>query len=214
MGSLLLELGRLTAEGENPSPPPPTGDRVPKAYHPESGPDARGVRPWLWIEGGYFGEHPYPQGRPLHGPWVGLAMEARRSVVPALSFGWLGLQKVSTEAGEVRSHRTPILIELRIAIPVGPSTFSVAPVGRLDVVFANADPVGPRGESSEVELELHVGGRTCWNLPLPGGVEAIIGAGILGTLLGHDYSVGGRRAIAESTLRFGWWVGVAWSPIE
>jgi len=213
VGSLLPELSRLRAEGEAPSPPPPTGDRVPQAYHPESGPDARGVRPWLWLEGGYHGEHPYPQGRPLHGPWIGLAMEARRSIVPAVSTGWLGLQRVVSEAGVVRSHRVPVNIELRIAIPVGPSTFSVSPAGRFDVVFASAEPAGPHGDSSSVEFELHVGGRTSWNLPLPGGIEAVLGAGILGTLLGHDYSVADRRAIAESTLRFGWWVGVAWSPI-
>jgi hypothetical protein len=213
IGSLLPELGRLTAEGADPSPPPPTGDRVPQAYSPEAGPDSRGLRPWLWIEGGYFGEHPYPQGRPLHGPWIGLAIEARRYVVPALSVGWLGLQRVSNEAGEVRSHRVPIAVDFRIAVPVGPTTFSIAPVGRLDVVFVRSDPSGPRGASSQVEVELHVGGKTSWNLPLPRGVEVILGAGILGTLLGHDYSVDGRRAIAESTLRFGWWVGVAWSPI-
>jgi hypothetical protein len=213
IGSLLPELGRLTAEGEDPSPPPPTGDRVPQAYSPEAGPDSRGLRPWLWIEGGYFGEHPYPQGQPLHGPWLGLAVEARRYVVPALSVGWLGLQQASNEAGEVRSHRMPIAVDFRIAVPVGPATFSIAPVGRFDVVFVSADPRGPRGASSQVELELHVGGKTCWNLPLPGGIEIVVGAGILGTLLGHEYSVDDRRAIAESTLRFGWWVGVAWSPI-
>jgi hypothetical protein len=214
VGSLLPELGRLTVEGEDPSPPPSTGDRVPQAYQPEAVPDARGLRPWLWFEGGYNGEHPYPQGQPLHGPWFGLAFEARRWIVPALAFGWLGLQRVTNQAGEVRSHRIPIAVELRIAVPVGPATFSVAPVGRLDVVFASADPAGPDAGSSRVEVELHVGGRTCWNLPLPGGVEAILGAGILGTLLGHDYSVDGRQAIAESRLRFGWWVGVAWSPIS
>jgi len=212
VGSLLPELGRLASEGRKPSPPPPTGDRVPQAYYPRSGPGARGVRPWLWIEGGYFGEHPYPQGRPLHGPWLGLALEARRYVVPALSFGWLGVQRASNEAGEVSSYRLPVAFELRIALPVGPATFSIAPVGRLDTVFATADPVGPRGQSSQVELELHVGGRTSWNLPLPGGIEIVLGAGILGTLLGHDYSVDGRRAIVASTLRFGWWIGVAWGP--
>jgi hypothetical protein len=181
---------------------------------PEAGPEAGGPRPWLWIEGGYFGEYPYPQGQTLHGPWVGLALAARRTVVPALSFGWLGLQRVSNEAGTVRSHRLPIAIELRIAVPVGPATFSIAPMGRLDLVFATADPIGPRGASSQIELELHVGGRTAWNLPLPGGVEAVIGAGILGTLLGHEYSVDDRRALPESTLRFGWWIGVAWSPLN
>jgi hypothetical protein len=214
VGSLLPELGRLAVEGQDPSPPPPTGDRVPQAYSPEAGPEAGGPRPWLWIEGGYFGEHPYPQGQTLHGPWVGLALAAQRTVVPALSFGWLGLQRVSNEAGTVRSHRLPIALELRIAVPVGPATFSIAPIGRLDLVFATADPVGPRGASSQIELELHVGGRTAWNLPLPGGVEAVIGAGILGTLIGHEYAVDGRRAIPESTLRFGWWVGVAWSPLS
>ena len=28
-------------------------------------------RPWLWLEGGYLGDHPHPEGHPLHGPWIG-----------------------------------------------------------------------------------------------------------------------------------------------
>jgi hypothetical protein len=214
VGSLLPELGRLVTEGENPSLPPPTADRVPQAYAPESAPDAAGPRPTVWIEGGYHGEHPYPQGRPLHGAWVGLVFAPRRTVLPFLTVGWLGMQEGSNERGVVRSHRLPIDLGLRIAFPVGPATFALAPVARLDVVFVKADPTGPRGAGTKAEIELHVGGQTTWHLPLPGGIEAVLGAGILGTLLGRDYEVDEMVAIPKSALRFGWWIGIAWAPLS
>jgi hypothetical protein len=141
-------------------------------------------------------------------------MAVGRTVVPAVSVGWLGVQEGTDELGVARYHGIPIQVGLRIAFPVGPATFALAPVGRLDVLFVTADPAGPRGAETGVELELHMGGQTTWNLPLPRGIEALLGAGILGTVLGRDYEVQGARAIPASTLRFGWWVGVAWSPLR
>lgn len=214
IGSLVPELGRLAAEGERPTPPPPTGERMPQPYAPDDGSGVPGPRPWLWLEGGYHGEHPYPQPRPLHGAWIGLAMAVSRTVIPVVGVGWFGVQEGVDELGVVRYHGIPIELGLRIAFAVGPATFALAPVGRLDVLFVTVDPAGPRGSETQVELELHLGAKTTWNLPLPGGIEALLGAGILGTARGRDYEVQGTVAIPASTLRFGWWVGVAWSPLK
>ncbi len=215
-GAMFPVMRRLIEEGKNPKVATSHRQREPGPYIGEGDPaqQAKGKRPWMWFEWGYHGEYPHPTGQSLHGPWVGAALSPGKNLVPFLQVGWLGLQSGRSEQGVVKTHRFPVSLALRIYIPIGPAMFSVAPVGRVDFVVAKSDPVGPRGESTEMEVEVHAGAATTWHLPLPSGkVEAVIGMGALATILGHDYKVDGHTTVSASGVRFIWMVGMAWSPL-
>jgi hypothetical protein len=215
-GGLLLEMNRLAEEGARPEAPPPSGERLPEPYKGsfDAGGLARAHRPWFWLEGGYHGEYPHPRGDVLHGPALGFAISPGKNVVPVLRVGWLGVEIADNDRGSVSAYRFPLELELRVAIPVGPAMFSIAPVGRVDLVVATADPAGPRGESTSVDAELHVGGMTTWHMPLPGGkVEALVGVGILATIIGHELEIDGVGAMPSAKLRVVWSAGVSWSPL-
>jgi len=215
-GGLLLELNRLAEEGERPAAPPPSKERMPEPYEGsvDAGGLARAHRPWFWLEGGYHGEYPHPRGDILHGPVLGFALSPGKNVVPVLRVGWLGMETVDIQGGAVSAYRFPLELELRVAFPVGPAMFSIAPVGRVDLVIGTADPTGPRGETTSVDAELHVGGMTTWHVPLPGGkVEAFVGVGVLATIIGHDLRVDDDVAVAAAKLRVVWSAGVSWSPL-
>ena len=135
-------------------------------------------------------------------------------MVPVLRVGWLGMDTADVETGSISAYRFALELELRIAFPVGPALFSIAPVGRVDLAVASANPSGPRGETTSVGAELYVGGMTTWHLPLPGGeVEALVGVGVLATILGRAFDVDGVEAIPETQLRVVWSAGIAWSPL-
>lgn len=215
-GAMFLVMRRLTEEGKNPKVPTPRQLREPGPYIGEgdSAGKVKEKRPWMWLEWGYHGEYPHPTGQSLHGPWIGAALSPGKNLVPFLQVGWLGLQSGQNEQGLVRTHRFPVSLALRIYIPIGPAMLSIAPVGRVDFVVVKSDPVGPRGESTGMEIEVHAGAATTWHLPLPSGkVEAVIGMGALATVLGHDYEVDGHSAVVASGVRFIWMVGMAWSPL-
>jgi hypothetical protein len=215
-GGLLLEMNRLADEGAHPKPPPPSGQRLPEPYSGsvEAGGLARAHRPWLWFEGGYHGEYPHPQGRTLHGPFLGIALSPGKNIVPVVRAGWLGMARGDGANGVVDAYCFPIELELRVAFPVGPAMFSIAPVGRVDLVVANANPVGPRGESTSVGTDLQVGGMTTWHTPLPGGaLQALVGVGVLATIIGNDLEIDGEVEVPASKLRIVWSAGLAWSPL-
>ncbi len=215
-GAMFPVMRRLIDEGKNPKAPALRWQREPGPYigDGDSAGQVKDKRPWMWLEWGYHGEYPHPTGQSLHGPWVGAALSPGKNLVPFLQIGWLGLQSGQNEQGVVKTHRFPISLALRIYVPIGPAMFSVAPVGRVDFVIAKSDPIGPRGESTGMKIEVHAGAATTWHLPLPSGkVEAVIGMGALATILGHDYKVDGQSAVAASGVRFIWMVGMAWSPL-
>lgn len=215
-GEMLLEMRRLAAEGRNPSTPPPDVVRPPEPYvEASSSPTVkRRERGWLWLEGGYHGNYAAPQGDPVHGPWLGIALSPVRYLVVGLDVGWLGMRNVDVVTGSVSLHRVPVELQLRLAIPVGLSLFSVGAVGRLDMAFYQIDPVGPRGQSSDSALELHVGGETMWCFPLPGDkVDVMVGAGILAAILSDAIRLDGVTAIEASDFRITWRLGIAWSPL-
>ena len=215
-GGLLLEMNRLAEEGAAPEAPPPSGQRLPTPYASsvETGGLARAHRPWFWFEGGYHGEYPHPQGRTLHGPFLGVALSPGKNIVPVVRVGWLGMAHGDGAGGDVDAYCFPFELELRVAFPIGPAMFSVGPVGRVDVVIANANPDGPRGESTSVETDLHVGGMTTWHTPLPGDeLEVLVGVGVLATIIGNDLSLDGETEIPASKLRIVWSAGLSWSPL-
>jgi len=215
-GGLLLEMRRLASEGARPTMPPEDSIGAPPQYEPAIDPaagDARETR-LLWLEGGYHGNYAHPQGNPVHGPWLGIAVAPARYLVAALSAGWLGIAKGENDRGVVRTNRIPVELQLRLVIPMGLSVLSFAAAGRLDVVFATTDPTGPRGESSRTDLELNAGGVGLWRFPLPGDkVEAVMGAGVLVALLSRAYDIDGVRAVPASSFRLLWSLGIAWSPL-
>jgi len=215
-GGLLLEMNRLAEEGARPEAPPASGERMPVPYKGsfDAGGLARAHRPWFWLEGGYHGEYPHPRGDVLHGPALGFALSPGKNVVPVLRVGWLGMELADNERGSVSAYRFPLELEIRIAIPVGPAMFSIGPVGRVDLVVATENPSGPRGESTSVDADIHVGGMTTWHMPLPGGeVEAVVGVGILAAIIGHELEIDGVGATPEAKLRVVWSAGVSWSPL-
>jgi hypothetical protein len=215
-GGLLLEMNRLVDEGARPETSPPSGQRLPEPHQGpvETGGLARAHRPWLWFEGGYHGEYPHPQGRSEHGPFFGLAFSPGKNIVPVLRVGWLGITEGDGTNGAIEAYSFPFELELRVAFPIGPAMFSLAPIVRLDLIVATANPEGPRKESSSVDTDLHVGGMTTWHTPLPGGrLEALVGVGVLATIIGNDLDIDGETMIPASKLRIVWSAGVAWSPL-
>lgn len=210
LGDLLPELHRLPATGAALSRGREAED---DGEVPLSGaPDAVTDRLRLWVEGGYTGEYSHPDGRPIHGPFLGLALAPGPYVAPTLGVGWLGMQRGEGAAGEVSTHRIPVSLAVRLRFEVGPATFAVAPVGRLDTVFTRRDPAGSPGTSSSTEVEIHLGGVTTWHLPFPGGIEAVVGAGVLATVLGDDREIDGERLVPRSQVRFLWMAALAWNP--
>jgi hypothetical protein len=217
LGDLLPELHRLPESAALPAPDREDGNEdeneddgdgpVPGA--PVAGAD----RLRLWIEGGYAGEYAHPGGRPIHGPFLGLSLAPGRTVVPALAVGWLGMQRGEGAAGEVTTHRMPVSLAIRLRFEVGAAAFAVAPVGRFDTVFSRREPAGPGQASSSTDLEIHVGGVTTWHLPFPGGIEAVVGAGVLATVLGDDREIDGERLLPRSDVRLLWVAALAWNPL-
>ena len=213
LGGLSDELFRLVEEGASPSPPPvppaPPSEEPPEE-RPEDEPEGGGGL-MLWLEGGYHGDYPYPDGQALNGAWIGVALVVHEYLVPYVSVGWEGVRRGESTAGEVSLHALPIAVAMRIAIPVGDAAFSISPLARLDVTFSTADSAGG-GESSSVDVEIHVGGLVAWHLPISEDLEVMAGAGVAATVLGQEYRAVDEVAIPESKLRILWTAGLAWSP--
>ncbi|MCP4606618.1 MAG: hypothetical protein GY847_39930 [Proteobacteria bacterium] len=223
LGPLFPELERLVRHGENPGPPPPSPDSI--WLRPPLEEERKHItepnRPWLWVEGGYHGDYPYPKGHPkshpINGPWAGIAIEPRKSLGAALSVGWLGIQEGRVGSGTVETNRLTTALALRIIFALGPAHITIAPVGRLDVRFVKIDPFESKAKHRS-EVEIHAGGLSTWHLPLTTRLEAVVGAGVLASLLNKDYTIDSQdqeneKAISASVLRLIWLAGVSWSPL-
>ncbi len=214
IGPLFPELKRLVYEGEHPSPPPPSPDSV--WFVPPLEQERKRVeeqsRPWLWLEGGYNGDHSHPDGFPIHGPWVGVVLEPRKEVGVTLSFDWLGIHEGNVPTGTISTHRFTSSLGLRVSFPLGPARIAITPMGRLDVVFVETDPF-EEPEKNKTEVDIQAGGIVTWHLPLKRHLEAVIGAGVLATALSRDHKIDDANAIPASTLRLIWLAGISWSPL-
>lgn len=219
IGTLLPEIDRLVAEGERPTPPPTVAGTwlKPPLEEERKRPEAP-PRPWLWLEGGYHGDYGHPDGKPIHGPWLGLVFEPRKMVGAALCVGWLGIEEDRIDPGTATVHRFTTALALRVIFSLGPAHVAVAPVGRLDVTFVDLEPVGRAG-SSWSDLELQAGGLTTWHLPLTPRIEAVVGAGVVASILAKEIGIYGAYGQQEvvvqaSVLRLWWLAGIAWSPLK
>jgi hypothetical protein len=220
LGPVFPELKRLVREGKNPGPPPPAPESVwlkpPLEKERKRTPELK--RSWLWLEGGYQGDHPHPDGHPIHGAWFGLNMEPRKMIGAVISVGWMGIREGEISPGTAKVHRITSSLALRIIFPVGPAHISIAPLGRLDVTFVELIP-NNRSGTSWADLELQAGGLTTWHLPLNPRLEAIVGAGVLASILSNEISIYNAAddkevAIPATSLRVVWMVGIAWSPLD
>ncbi|MCP4676881.1 MAG: hypothetical protein GY854_15470 [Deltaproteobacteria bacterium] len=219
LGPLFPELKRLAQHGKNPGPPPPSPDSawLKPPLEEERKLTVEPERPWLWLDGGYHGDHPHPKGHPVHGPWLGITFEPREVVGISLSMGWLGIRESKVGSGTVKVHRLTPSLALRIIFPLGPAHISIAPVGRVDIAFVEASPVFEK-TATQTEVEIQAGGLTTWHLPLTRRLEAIVGAGVLASVLSRDYGIeggepGDDEAIPSTMLRVVWLAGVSWSPL-
>jgi hypothetical protein len=220
LGPLLPEVARLVEQGRSPKKPAPTPQetwvRPPEEEARREPPSTQ--RPWLWLEGGYQGDHPHPNGRPIHGPWVGVDMEPAHITGMTVSLGWLGIRRADIEGASVAIHRLTTAFSIRLILPVGPAHFTMAPMARLDVAFASLDNVG-RDDADEVNVEFELGGMVTWHLPLRKHLDFMVGAGLLAAILSNRIEVYVRRgqpetALPASTLRMLWMAGLAWSPFK
>jgi hypothetical protein len=211
-GGLVSEVRRLAsgAGAEADAAPP---EAAAEGGAPAPAPEGEAFALRLWVEGGYAGEYPYPGRGPIHGPFLGLSLAPSRWVAPTLTVGWAGIEQGEGPAGEAASHRIPVTLSVRVRFGVGPATLAVAPAGRIDTVFSRVDPAGTgASSSSSVDPEIHVGGIGTWHLPFPGGLEAVVGVGVLATVLGRDTELDGERLIGGSSVRFLWTAALAWDP--
>jgi hypothetical protein len=133
-----------------------------------------------------------------------------------LSIGWLGFQEATDFPGTVRTHRLPVLFLVSFNFPVGPATISIAPVLRFDTVFVETTPTGS-SQTNSAELEIQLGATAVWHLPIIKELEALIGVGLLGSVLSRDYGIDSPGSayddmIPASAIRLLWIVGVAWGP--
>ncbi len=219
LGELLPELMRLAEQGENPTAAPPSVNRaLLMRSSPGTEPSDKALpnpsAQLLLIEMGYHGEYAHPQSHILHGARVGAAYLPSEKLALGLGAGWVGIDKQWSIWGSVLSHRWPIDFSLRLILPLGPARITIAPFGRLDVVYFRSDPSLPdRPTSKSVAFEFHIGGITSWYLPLPFGFDVLIGAGISGALYAKDHQVDGETVAEASLLRIIWRAGISWGLI-
>lgn len=219
LGPLLPEVDRLVKEGRKPKKPvSPEKAWTRPPYEKERRTPAVKRRPWVWLEGGYHGDHPHPQGHPIHGPWLGVEMEPTPIAGISVSLGWLGIRRAEAGGGKVRIHRLTPTLAVRLIIPVGPAHLSLAPVARFDAAFIQYEPVDP-SDRSETRFELQIGGMAAWHLPLIPRLSAIVGAGVLVSVNAEHVEVTGAAgqpeiAMPASVVRMIWTAGIAWSPIR
>jgi hypothetical protein len=219
LGPLFPELKRLSLVGEDLLASSSTTEdiwwKLPLEDKQKSMDETR--RPALWIDGGYHGETAFHRGGTTGGAWVGAQYEPRKRIGVGLSIGWLGIQEATGPAGTVKTHRLTTLMSASFSFPIGPATISVAPALRFDTVFAQTNPTGS-AETTDAEFEIQLGAMAVWHLPIIEDLEAIVGVGLLASVLSHDYGIGSAGPayddmIPASVLRLFWIVGVAWSPL-
>ena len=223
LGPLLSELTRLVRQGREPAPPVPSSEHTWLMSTADEGAeslDAVGARrSWLWLEGGYRGDHAHPGGNPIHGPWIGVDFEPRKMLGIALASGWLGLHENKLDLATIQMHRLFFELDLRLILPVGPAHIALAPVFRLDVAFSETtyrDAVF--SDESTAEAEIQVGGLVTWHLPLTPELDIVLGAGALASVLGNEQKAMNLYGIEETVVpapivRLAWQAGIAWSPL-
>ncbi len=218
IGPLLPEMKRLIGEGADPSTPRRSGESPWGEFKNKRGKPKKQNHPWLWTDGGYIGDHAHKEGHPLHGPWIGLAMEPVELLGVMLSVGWLGIRRAEVETAGASVQRLFFSMSLPLILPVGPARISLAPTGRFDVAFADIDNTG-RADERLNRFEFQLGGLSVWHLPLSWRLEIFVGAGVLVSVISEETKVSiseNQRvtAIPASTLRLTWLMGFAWSPLR
>ncbi len=177
------------------------------------------LRPPWWIEGGYQGESAFPGGgHPTSGAWVGIQYAPLTWISVGLSIGWLGIEETTATPGTVRTHRITSLLSTSFNFPIGPAVISVAPVVRFDTVLVETIPTDS-SQTNSTELEIQLGATMIWHVPIIPKLEALLGVGLLGSVLSNDYGIDSPGSdyddmVPASAVRLLWIVGVAWSPPE
>ena len=219
LGPLLGEIRRLAEEAREPSDPEGSNAALLRSpFEDERKLEAPAFHRLL-IEAAYQGDYPHPAGRPLHGVCVGVAFEPSSMLGLTLHVGWLGMGRQSFEDAKVGMHRLDSALTLRLIFSLGPARIAVGAVGRVDWVFLDVDNGAGRSDEKERYAEIHVGGITTWHLPLPRGLEFIIGAGLTASVLSREALFTGLSGVQEtampaSTLRMIWTAGLAFSPFR
>lgn len=219
LGPLAGELRRLAEEAAEPSVPD-NAETVLLQSPFESNrrePEEKEA-PWLWLEAAYQGDYPHPAGRLMNGVSLGVDLEPATMLGFALHIGWLGMGNLTVESADIGMQRMNGALTVRLIFSLGPARIAIGAVGRLDLVFLNVDNPSGFDDVSDQYPEVHVGGITTWHLPLPGGLNFIIGAGLTASMVSREVeitSLSGTRetAMPASTLRMIWTAGVAFSPL-
>jgi hypothetical protein len=217
-GPLISELKRLAGEARAPKPATKVQTGLLKSpFESTRHENNRNIPPWLWLEASYQGDCAYPEGRPLNGVSIGVDFEPTPMLGLLIQAGWLGMERGEAEGAEVLLHRLNTMLTVRMIFSIGPARISIGALGRLDTVFLSAQNAPGFGSSNDTYLEASVGGITMWHLPLPKGLNFVIGAGLTASVVSREVEAVGfsgsqETIIPASTLRMIWTVGLELSP--
>ena len=221
LGPLLPEMKRLDSEGRNPSPAPnrPDGMLLKSPFESTRKAVLTEERPWLWLSGGYHGDHPHPGGHPIHGLFIGVDVIPTTFLGLGIQMGWLGIRRSELDTASASIHRLDTTFALRLLFPIGPAKISISALGRLDAAFVKMTHGGDHPSEKDTRLEVEIGGITMWHLPLPKKLNAWVGAGVLVALYSQEVEVyvdadSKETAIDAATVRMIWCAGVAFSPTK
>ena len=220
LGPLVGELRRLASEARRPSAPGNSAAVLLQSpFESDRRKNTAEVPPKLWLEGAYQGDYPHPSGRPLNGVCLGVEFDPAAMLGLSLHLGWLGSGRTEVDGASIGLQRMTGDLTVRLVFGLGPARIGIGAIGRLDLVFSNVDNPADFADVSDRYLEVHVGGITTWHLPLPGGVNLIIGAGLAASVLSREVTYTGvsgnpSTGLPASTLRMIWTVGAAFSPLR
>lgn len=214
LGPLLSELDRLAHATKQAGPPQqPTRHSQTSLEEPmqaRAEPKGSAIWPWLSTELGYQGAYFGGATSSLHGPALALTITPRSTFALALSASWLGLDRGKGVNGEVETHRLAMTLGARALFNRKSAVFAIAPILRLDSVYATFTPkVGPR--SSPFDLELLGGLELLWFLSLPvENLSIVLGAGILGAIATKSYSINGETIVPRPGFSVTWCGGLSY----
>lgn len=216
IGPLLPEMERLARVAATTGPPPPP-NITNAALASEAQDDApprpnSGISTWPWLltELSYHGAYMGSSSALLHGPLAGVIILPRDYLGLALTVGWLGIDKAKGSTGSVATHRLSTALATRFIFELGSATMALAPILRLDSVYAQFRPLSAHS-SRQTELDLLAGLDLTWTLPLP--IEHLgvcLGAGLLGSLVAHSFSINGETIQERPDFSLTWRAGLTY----